>query len=138
MLVQDLMTSPALTVPPTTSLPDAAHLMKSKGIRRLPIVDGAHLVGIVTDRDVREAMPSKASTLSPWEATTHLAAIKVADVMRRSVLTTTADADARDAAYTMVKHRVGALPVVDAAGTVQGILSVTDVLRDYARVPQTT
>lgn len=86
MLVQDLMTSPALTIPPTTSLPDAAHLMKSKGIRRLPVVDGAHLVGIVTDRDVREAMPSKASTLSPWEATTHLAAIKVAEVDRKSVV----------------------------------------------------
>ena len=114
MRVLDLMTAPVITAAPTLSLPDAAHLMRSRGIRRLPVMDGAALVGIVTDRDVREAMPSRVSSLSPWEATTRLAAVSVADVMRRSVLTTRPDADARDAAHTMLTHRVGALPVVDA------------------------
>lgn len=136
MLVRDLMSSPPVTAAPALSLPDAAHLMKSRGIRRLPVLDGETLVGIVTDRDLREAMPSKVSTLSPWEATTRLAAISVADVMRRSVLSTTEDADARDAAYTMLQHKVGALPVVDSAGKLVGLLTVTDVLRDYARDPE--
>lgn len=138
MLVRDLMSAQAVTAPPSLSLPDAAHLMKSRGIRRLPVVDGSKLVGIVTDRDLREAMPSKVSSLSPWEATTRLAAISVSDVMRRSVLTTTPDTDARDAAYTMLNHRVGALPVIDDAGSVMGMLTVTDVLRDYARTPEAT
>ncbi|SEJ50825.1 acetoin utilization protein AcuB [Deinococcus reticulitermitis] len=138
MLVRDLMTSPAVTAPPALSLPDAAHLMKTRGIRRLPVVDeSGHLIGIATDRDLREALPSKVSTLSPWEATTRLAAIKVSDVMRRSVLTVPEDADARDAAYTMLQHRVGALPVVDAQGQLSGLITVTDVLRDYAREPVT-
>ena len=56
--------------------------------------------------------------------------------MRRSVLTTTPEADARDAAGTMLSHRVGALPVIDDSGHVIGVLSVTDVLRDYARPPE--
>lgn len=136
MLVRELMSRPPVTAAPALSLPDAAHLMKSRGIRRLPVLDGDTLVGIVTDRDLREAMPSKVSTLSPWEATTRLAAISVADVMRRSVLSTTEDTDARDAAYSMLQHKVGALPVVDASGKLVGLLTVSDVLRDYARVPQ--
>ncbi|WP_168734799.1 CBS domain-containing protein [Deinococcus sp. KSM4-11] len=136
MLVHELMTSPPVTAPPSLPLPDAAHLMRSRGIRRLPVVDGTTLVGIVTDRDLREALPSRVSTLSPWEATTRLAAVSVADVMRRSVLTTTPDAEARDAASTMLSHRVGALPVIDEAGQVIGIISVTDVLREYARPPE--
>ncbi|MFC3861406.1 CBS domain-containing protein [Deinococcus antarcticus] len=136
MLVRELMSSPPVTAAPALSLPDAAHLMKSRGIRRLPVLDGDTLVGIVTDRDLREAMPSKVSTLSPWEATTRLAAISVADIMRRSVLSTTEDTDARDAAYSMLQHKVGALPVVDAAGKLVGLLTVSDVLRDYARPPE--
>lgn len=137
MLVRDLMSSPPVTAAPALSIPDAAHLMKSRGIRRLPVLDGNQLVGIVTDRDLREAMPGKVSTLSPWEATTRLAAISVADVMRRSVLTVNADTDARDAAYTMLNHKVGALPVLDEAGTLIGLVTVSDVLRDYARLPET-
>src|SRR6476659_8969765 len=82
MLVHELMTSPPVTAPPSLPLPDAAHLMRSRGIRRLPVVDGTTLVGIVTYRDLREALPSRVSTLSPWEATTRLAAVSVADVMR--------------------------------------------------------
>lgn len=136
MLVRDLMSAPPITASPALSIPDAAHLMKSRGIRRLPVLEGHNLVGIITDRDLREAMPSKVSTLSPWEATTRLAAISVSDVMRRSILTTTEDADARDAAYTMLQHKVGALPVVGAAGDVVGLITVSDLLRDYARAPE--
>lgn len=132
MRVLDLMSTPVITAVPSLSLLDAAHLMRSRGVRRLPVLAGDTLAGIVTDRDLREAMPSRVSSLSPWEATTRLAAVTVADVMRRSVLTTTPEADARDAAYTMLRHRVGALPVVDVAGRVVGVVTVSDVLRDYA------
>ncbi len=136
MQVRELMSSPPITAAPGLSLPDAALLMQKRGIRRLPVLDGKHLVGILTDRDLREAMPSRVSTLSPWEATTRLAAISVADVMRRNVLTVSEDADARDAAYTMLRHKVGALPVLNRANELVGLITVSDVLRDYARPPQ--
>lgn len=132
MRVHELMSTPPVTAPPTLPLADAAHLMRSRGIRRLPVMDGPQLVGIVTDRDLREAMPSRLSTLSPWEATTRLAALHVSDVMRRSVLTTTLHAQARDAAQTMLTHRVGALPVLNEYGQLMGVITVSDVLRDYA------
>ncbi|WP_019587136.1 CBS domain-containing protein [Deinococcus apachensis] len=136
MNVAALMTSPPVSVTPDYSLPDAARLMRQRGIRRLPVLDGPRLVGIVTDRDLREAMPGRVTTLSMWEATTQLAGVCVGDVMRRSVVTTTPDADARDAAYTLLRWRIGGMPVVDDSGAVVGMLTITDLLHDYARMPE--
>lgn len=136
MNVAGLMTSPPVCVTPGHSLPDAARLMRQRGIRRLPVLDGAQLVGIVTDRDLREAMPGRVTTLSMWEATTGLAGVSVGDVMRRSVVTTPPDAEARDAAYTLLRWRIGGMPVVDDSGAVIGMLTVTDLLHAYARMPE--
>lgn len=136
MLVADLMSKSPVCVTPEHSVPDAARLLRVRGIRRLPVLEGTQLVGIVTDRDLREAMPGHVTALSMWEATTALAGVCVGNVMRRSVVTTTPDADAQDAASTLLHHRIGGMPVVDGAGTVIGMLTVTDLLRDYARTPE--
>ena len=136
MFVRDLMSAEPITAPSSLPLTEAARLLHAHGIRRLPVVDDGRLVGIVSDRDLREALPSTLSTLSLWEATSRLASIQVADVMKRSVLTTTPDADARDAARTLLEHKIGALPVIDNQHRVVGILSVSDVLRDYAQAGQ--
>ena len=89
-----------------------------RGIRRLPVVDGPRLVGTVTDRDLREAMPGHVTSLSLWEATTALAGVGVGGVMRRRVVTTPPDAHARDAASTLLQRRIGGaerpLPAVQA------------------------
>lgn len=138
MVVRDLMSPEPITAPSSLPLTEAARLLHVHGVRRLPVVDEGRLVGIVSDRDLREALPSTLSTLSLWEATSRLAGIRVADVMKRSVLTTTPDADARDAAQTLLDHKIGALPVIDEAHRVVGILSVSDVLREYARAGRPT
>ncbi|MEF2277133.1 CBS domain-containing protein [Deinococcus sp. YIM 134068] len=135
MKVGELMSPSPVTVSPEAKLPDAALLMRQRGIRRLPVLGGGRLVGIVTDRDLREALPGRTTTLSMWEATTRLAAVTVGEVMRRSVVTTHPEADARDAASTLLRHRIGGMPVVDDAGTLVGVLTVTDLLHDYAGVP---
>lgn len=136
MLVQDLMSAPAVTVSPPLPLPDAAHLMGSRGIRRLPVVEGGRLVGIVTERDVREAQPGHpgagpGGSFSSWKVVAPPAAAQVGDVMRRSVVTTAPGAPAQSAARALLCHRVGALPVLDAAGHVVGVVTVADVLRGY-------
>ncbi|MBB5236069.1 CBS domain-containing protein [Deinococcus budaensis] len=126
------MSSSPVCVTPGHSVPDAARLLRVRGIRRLPVLEGQHLVGIVTDRDLREALPGQAGTLSLWEATAASPGVCVGDVMRRSVVTTTPDADARGAACTLLQRRIGGMPVVDRSGGVVGMLTVTDLLRDYA------
>ena len=68
MLVVDWMTPDVVAVKPETSLLKCRNLLKEKNIRRLPVVDGDNrVVGIVSDRDVRGASPSKATTLEVHE-----------------------------------------------------------------------
>lgn len=129
--VQDVMTRAPITVHPHTTVPEAARAMKERGVRRLPVMDGARLVGIVTDRDLKEAMPSQATSLSIWEVTSLLAKLEVREVMTTSVLTVTADTPLRDAAHTMLRHKIGGLPVVNDGHDLVGIVTVTDVLRSY-------
>ncbi|WP_219722131.1 CBS domain-containing protein [Deinococcus planocerae] len=136
MNVAQLMSRSPVTVSPDSSVPDAALLMRQRGIRRLPVLEDGRLVGIVTDRDLREVMPGRTTTLSMWEATTRLAALTVGEVMRRGVVTTHPEADTRDAAYALLRHKIGGMPVVDDAGMLVGMLTVTDLLHDYARMPE--
>lgn len=133
--VRTVMGRPPITASPDLSVPDAMRVMKEQGIRRLPVLEGGRLVGIVTDRDLREAMPSKATSLGIWEITALLARLQVREVMRTSVLTAAEDTPLRDAAYTMLTHRVGGLPVVNDRHEVVGVVTVTDVLRAFVDGP---
>ena len=67
MFVANRMTKNPITVEPTTPVNDAAKLMKQRKIRRLPVVENGHLVGIISDRDVMRVAPSPATTLSKFE-----------------------------------------------------------------------
>jgi acetoin utilization protein AcuB len=132
MLVYHWMTPFPTTVSPTTCLAAAREMIVAKGIRHLPVCDGERLVGIITDRDIRMALPSTAANLSVW--TLRLAeCVKVEEVMTRWVITIAADAPIVDAVRLMTAHRIGALPVT-AEGRLVGIISATDVMRAFAEV----
>ncbi|WP_202630559.1 CBS domain-containing protein [Deinococcus alpinitundrae] len=132
ILVSAVMTQPPVTIPLHTTVPQAIKLMQSHGIRHLPVLDElGRVAGIVTERDLKEAMPSDSTVLSIWELTALLAKLEVRDVMSRSVLTVRDDTELRDAAYTMVKHKVGGLPVINDRNDLVGMLTSTDVMRAY-------
>lgn len=106
---------------------EAAELMRSKVIRHLPVVDDAgHVLGIVTDRDLRHAafMPALAEQVG-WEPH-RVKAPRVRDIMTWSVVTTHPDTALVQAALTMFQRRIGSLPVV-ADGRLVGILTEWDV-----------
>jgi acetoin utilization protein AcuB len=67
MLIQDVMQTKIFTVTPETRLPEALRLTGVRGIRHLPVLDGDKLVGIVSDRDLKRAMPSPATSLEAHE-----------------------------------------------------------------------
>ena len=69
MLIQEYMTSEPTTVNEDTSIIDAAELMQKRKFRRLPVLQGDGLVGIVTDRDVRSAAPSQVISFDAEERT---------------------------------------------------------------------
>ena len=134
MLVKDWMSPAPLTVSPETPVLEALHLLKARGFRRLPVVEGSKLIGIVTDKDLKDATPSKATTLSVWELNYLLAKLTVREVMATEVLSVNSLETLEDAALRMQERKLGGMPVLDNAGALVGILTITDVLGALIRV----
>ena len=133
MLVRDWMTPNPTTIAPDTPVLDAIKLLKDQGYRRLPVVEDGKLVGIVTDKDLKDAMPSKATTLSIWELNYLLSKLTVAEVMAKPVITVEADEPLEEAALLMEEYRIGGLPVLKE-GKLVGIITITDVLKAFIEV----
>ncbi len=117
-----------ITISPDTSVLKAREIIEEHRISHLPITDGkARLLGIVTDRDLKEAWASPASTLSVYELTYVLQKLAVETIMTRDVITATADMTVERAARILHDNRIGALPVVENDRLV-GIITTTDLM----------
>jgi acetoin utilization protein AcuB len=130
MLVKDFMTPNPEVVTPEITVPEAAQIMKKGGFRRLPVVKEDRVVGIVTDRDLKEAMPSDANSLSIWELNYLISKLTVGEIMTRNPITVSDTLPLQAAAKLMLEHKVGGLPV-EREGRLVGIITVTDVLRAF-------
>lgn len=131
MLIKDWMATDILTVDQDTSLLRATRLMKENEIRRLPVVENGKLIGIITDRDVKDASPSKSMSLDLHELYCQLSEMKVKEVMTGTPLTMKDTDSLEKAAVVMVENRISGIPIVDGAGQLAGLLSETDVLRGF-------
>ena len=130
MLVANWMTKDVLTLTPDRSMMKASKLMKDNSISCLPIVDeDGKLVGIVSDRDIKDASPSKATTLDMHELYYLLSEVKIKDIMTKKVITIREDETVEKAATLMLENHFGSLPVVDETGHVAGIMTDTDVFK---------
>ena len=129
MLVKERMKHPVITVKPDMPIMDTLNMMKREGIRRTPVVDGhGKLVGIVSDKDLLNAGPSDATSLSVWEVNYLLSKIKVHDVMSKNVITVHEDTPIEEAAYMMASNKIGGLPVTRDESIV-GIITETDLFK---------
>ena len=128
MRVRDYMTPNPLSISPETSVPEALRLLDERRFRRLPVLEGGKLVGIVTAKDLRDALPNKANTLSVWELSTLLAQLPVRDIMAFPVITVLEDDYIEHAALKLQEYKIGGLSVVNARGRLVGLLTITDVL----------
>lgn len=135
MRVGQWMTKAPVTIGPKGNIVVARAIMRHRKIRRLPVVDGDHVVGIVTDRDVREAWASDANTLTAHELHYLLETISVRDVMTTPVVSVTPETLLQDAVMLMKDRKIGGLPVLRDDRLV-GILTETDVLRAFSQVLQ--
>ncbi|PYM81641.1 MAG: hypothetical protein DME13_19515 [Candidatus Rokuibacteriota bacterium] len=123
ILLREIMSRQLVTVTPDTPLSEARHLLAEHRIRRLPVIAGRRLVGIVSDRDVRSASARHDRT-------------PVAQIMTRNVVTATSQMRVDEAARIMLDGRFGGLPVVDG-GELTGIVTETDLLRALIDVLET-
>lgn len=126
-LVRDYMMSALTTIPKDSSLLDAAMTMRRSSIRHLPIVDGDHLVGIITERDVLRCSPSLLSEITQDEYNAIFENTPIAKVMTRDPISVQPESSIRDAVALMMDRKMGCLPVVEN-GRLVGILTRSDLL----------
>jgi acetoin utilization protein AcuB len=124
------MTSPPVTVTPEDSLQTALELLGRHNVRQLPVVDDGRLVGILTDRDLRQVSPSYPLFRDPEEIRYHLQRMKVGTAMTPDPMVVDPETPLLKAAELLYMYRFGALPVVED-GRVVGIISVTDLLKAF-------
>lgn len=130
MKIKDWITKEVVTIGPEASVKEAFRLMKSLGIRHLPVVRNGDLLGMVTDRDLRR--PKLSDVFQSWNEAYRLNdEIQVEDVMTTPVVTVKLDDTVQAAAQKMVEKRIGALPVTDTKGKLAGIIAESDVLRAF-------
>src|SRR5262249_43686956 len=133
---------PVITVKPRDSARHAREVMEKHRINQLPVVVDDRIVGILTDRDLRDAFPSVFESAEPFARRTRRsgsdpATIPVEDVMTPTVLTLAPAASVADAARLMRRERIGAIPIVDR-GRLVGILSRSDVLDAFVELTRAT
>ena len=130
MKVGEIMQKDVVSATPNMSLAQVQRLMHDKRIRHIPVVSGNRLVGIVTDRDIREASPSPATTLTRGEINYQMDTTSIEICMSRVVMTVHADDDLAQAARVLLEHKYGCVPVV--AGTqLVGIITEIDCLQAF-------
>jgi acetoin utilization protein AcuB len=129
MRVADWMTPDPVTIAPAATAGEALALMRQRRIRHLPVVDGGRLVGMLSDRDVRSALPS-AAVLGEIEEDDPATSRPVADIMTADPLTIPPSQPVEEAARLLTEQRIGVVPVVDGSRLL-GILSADDLLRAF-------
>lgn len=131
MKIKDWITHEVVTIGPEASVKEAFGLLKSLGIRHLPVVKDGELKGIVTDRDLRR--PKISDVFKTWDELYRInEEIQVEDIMATPALTISEDSTIKEAAKVMAQKRIGALAVTDKKGNLSGIITESDVLRAFA------
>jgi len=130
MLVGERMSHPIISIAPDMSVHDALNLFKRERIRRAPVIKDGKLVGIVSDKDLLNASPSPATSLSIWEMNYLMSKITVSEVMTKKVLTVKEDTPIEEAARIMADNKIGGLPVMRDDHVV-GIITETDLFKIF-------
>ncbi|HON38665.1 MAG: CBS domain-containing protein [Desulfomonilia bacterium] len=131
--VKELMTTDVVTARPDDSISEALEKMRTGRFRRIPVVDRGRLTGVITDRDIRQALNSPMLFRDRSYDDYVLRELKVGGSMTSGPLTIHPDAGIVEAAEMMEKNRIGGLPVVDNDSLV-GIITISDLMNYLIRL----
>ena len=126
--VGDWMTRNPITIDANATIVEAIHLLKEKNIRRIPVMKGGKLAGIVTERMLLTFTPGKSTSLDTWELHYLLARTPVTEAMNPKPHTVTAETDLVEAAQLIHDRKLNGITVVDGKGDLVGILTTTNLL----------
>jgi acetoin utilization protein AcuB len=129
MLVKNWMSKNVITIDIDDSMQDAIKLLKQHNISILPVMKKGNLIGVVTDRDVKRASASDATTLEVHELLYILSTMKVKQIMTDDPITVPIDYTVEEAAEILLKNKISGAPVVDKEGKVVGIITKADIFR---------
>lgn len=123
MLVKYWMRKDVPTIDVNASMQDAMVLMKEHRVALLPVLQKNELIGVVTDRDLKRASASDATSLDIHELVYLLSRIKVSDIMSRKPVAVAPDLTLEEAASILLKNNFSGAPVIDGDGKVIGLIS---------------
>jgi len=129
LLVENWMNPNVITVDADDSMLDATKLLKEHNIRHLPVLEKGKLVGVITDRDLKRASASDATTLEAHELLYLIANIKVREIMTRNPITVPYNYTIEEAAEILLQAKISGMPVVDKDGDVIGTITQTDLFK---------
>ncbi|MBC8433175.1 MAG: CBS domain-containing protein [Desulfobacterales bacterium] len=129
MLVREWMSKQVVTVDADENMQHAIGLLKEKNVRMLPVMEKSKLVGIVTDRDLKRASASDATTLEIHELLYLISKIKVEDVMTSKPITVPWDFTLEEAADVLLKNKISGTPVTDSQGEIVGVITQSDIFK---------
>jgi acetoin utilization protein AcuB len=129
VLVKNWMSKNVVTVDVDASMQIATMLMKMHHIRMLPVIEHGELVGIITDRDLKKASASDATSLEIHELLFLLTKIKVKEIMTKAPITVTPDWTIEETAELLLKHKISGVPVIGGKKAIAGVITQTDVFR---------
>lgn len=132
MLVRSRMTSHVHTASPETTLADALAMTRQHRIRHLPVLENGRMVGLLSDRDLRLAIPP-AWAVDHRELLAALHQRRVGEIMITEIITVAPETPVEEAAKLLYTHRIGCVPVLDGSVLV-GILTETDLLRAFTEL----
>lgn len=131
--VSDVMSPAPIVVGPEAPLRKVCRLMAEQRIRHIPVVSADGLVGVISDRDIREALPSPTSPAGATEFAAAIDRITVGEVMTEQVITVTPRTPLAEAVHLLAGRKIGCLPVMEADQLV-GIVTETDMLQAFATI----
>lgn len=129
MLVKYWMRKDVVTVDVNDSMYEAMSLMKEHQVPMLPVLKKDNLVGVITDRDLKRASASDATSLDVHELIYLISRIKVSDIMSKNPVTVPPDYTLEETASMLLKNKISGAPVVDAQGRIAGIITQQDLFR---------
>ena len=129
MLVKNWMSKNVIAVDINESMSDAIKLLKENDIKMLPVLKKGKLVGIVTDRDLKRASASDATTLDVHELLFLISKIKIKDIMTKDPIMIPEDFTVEETAEILLKNKISGAPVTDNEGMVVGTITQTDLFK---------
>ena len=127
MLVKNWMSKEVVTVDADDSMQNAIYILQEQNIKKLPVMEKGQIVGIITDRDLKKASPSDATTLDMHELLFLISKIKLRDLMKKPVYTVHPDYTVEEAASILLEKRISGLPVIYENNRLVGMITRSDL-----------